>query len=131
MSTPVTLCGRLTRDPELMFSGQGAPIVKFSVATSRRVRDKDTGEWSDADTSFWDCTAFGELAENLCESLQKGTAVLVQGNCKQETWQDKTTGEKRSAFRVVANDVGVNLRWHKTPMAERTPPREKVMEAPF
>jgi single-strand DNA-binding protein len=51
MSTTVTLTGRLTKDPELRYSANGKPLVRFSVATSRRVKDQQTGEWSDADTS--------------------------------------------------------------------------------
>jgi single-strand DNA-binding protein len=84
MSTPVTLTGRLTADPEMRYSAKGSPVARFTVVTSRRVRDNGTGEWSDTDTSFWDCVAFGQLAENCAESLVKGTAVLVTGRAAQE-----------------------------------------------
>lgn len=79
MSTTVNLTGRLTADPEMRYSAKGQPVAKFTVVTSRRVRDAQSGEWSDADTTFWDCVAFGQLAENTAESLTKGTAVLVTG----------------------------------------------------
>ena len=68
MSTDVTLTGRLTRDPDLKFSQAGKAVTRFAVVTSRRVKDQKTGEWSDADTTFWDCVAFGELANNVAES---------------------------------------------------------------
>ena len=84
MSTPVNLTGRVVADPELRFSAKGSPVGRFTVVTSRRVRDSATGEWSDADTSFWDCVAFGQLAENIAESLVKGTAVIVSGRAAQE-----------------------------------------------
>jgi single-strand DNA-binding protein len=98
MSTVVTLTGRLTADPELRFSASGAPVARFTVVTSRRVKDKQTGEWSDAETSFWDCVAFGQLAENVAESLAKGTAVIVTGRAAQEEWETKV-GQKRDPSR--------------------------------
>lgn len=110
MSTPVTLKGRLTKDPELKYSGSGKGVVRFSVVTSRRVKDNQTGEWSDADTTFWDCVAFGQLAENIAESLEKGTAVVVQGNAAQEEWTTKE-GDKRRSMKVIAEDVAPSLRW--------------------
>jgi single-strand DNA-binding protein len=89
MSTTVTLTGRLTADPEMRFSAAGTPVARFTVVTSRRIRDKQSGEWSDLDTSFWDCVAFGQLAENVAESLTKGTAVIVNGRAAQERVGDK------------------------------------------
>ena len=110
MSTTVTLTGRLTKDPELRFSASGSPVARFSVVTSRRVRDKTSGEWSDADTSFWDCVAFGQLAENVAESLEKGTAVIVTGRAAQEEWETKD-GQKRRSVKVTAEEVAPSLRW--------------------
>jgi single-strand DNA-binding protein len=110
MSTPVNLTGRLTADPEMRFSAKGSPVAKFTVVTSRRVRDAQSGEWSDADTSFWDCVAFGQLAENIAESLTKGTAVLVTGRAAQRTWETKE-GEKRRSVEVTADEVAASLRF--------------------
>jgi len=123
MSTPVTLTGRITADPELRFSAKGSPVAKFTVVTSRRVRDAQSGEWSDADTSFWDCVAFGQLAENLAESLGKGTAVIVTGRAAQEEWETKD-GQKRRSIKVTADEVAPSLRWAtcKVSKAERSRP---------
>ena len=117
MSTPVTLRGRLTRDPEMRYSNAGKPVVKFAVVTSRRVKDQQTGEWSDSDVTFWDCVAFGQLAENCAESLEKGTAVVVQGNAAQEEWTTKD-GEKRRSMKVVADEVAPSLRFHSAKVAK-------------
>ena len=117
MSTPVTLRGRLTRDPELRFSAAGKAVATFSVVTSRRVKDQQTGEWSDADTTFWDCVAFGQLAENCAESLEKGTAVVVTGNAAQEEWTTKE-GEKRRSMKVIAEDVAPSLRFQSAKVAK-------------
>lgn len=110
MSTSVTLRGRLTRDPELRYSQAGKAVVKFAVVTSRRVKDKDSGEWSDTDTTFWDCVSFGQMAENVAESLAKGTAVIVQGNASTEEWEAKD-GSKRRSLKVMVDDVAPSLRW--------------------
>jgi single-strand DNA-binding protein len=110
MSTAVTLTGRLTADPEMRYSAKGSPVAKFTVVTSRRVRDSQTGEWSDTDTTFWDVVAFGQLAENVAESLVKGTAVIVTGRAAQEEWQDKE-GQKRRSMKVTADEVAPSLRW--------------------
>lgn len=119
MSTDVTLTGRLTRDPELKFSAAGKAVTKFAVVTSRRVKDQKTGEWSDADTTFWDCVAFGELASNVAESLEKGTAVVVTGHASQEEWTTKD-GDKRRSMKVVAEDVAPSLRWASAKVMKAT-----------
>jgi single-strand DNA-binding protein len=117
MSTPVTLRGRLTREPEMRYSAAGKCVTKFAVVTSRRVKDQQTGEYRDADTSFWDCVAFGQLAENCAESLEKGTAVVVTGNAAQEEWTTKE-GEKRRSMKVVAEDVAPSLRFASAKIAK-------------
>src|SRR6202023_263055 len=80
MSTQVTLRGNLTRDPEVRYSAAGKPVVNFTVVTSRRFKNPQTDQWEDKDVTFWNCVAFGQLAENAAESLEKGTGVIVQGN---------------------------------------------------
>ena len=117
MSTPVTLRGRLTRDPEMRYSNAGKPVVKFAVVTSRRFKNDQTNEWEDRDTTFWDCVAFGQLAENVAESLEKGTAVIVQGNASQEEWTTKE-GEKRRSMKVVADEVAPSLRFASAKVAK-------------
>lgn len=116
MSTPVTLTGRLTRDPELKFSAAGKAVARFCVVTSRRVKDRKTDEWSDADTTFWECVAFGDLAANLADSLEKGTAVIVAGHASQEEWEKD--GQKRRSMKVVAEDVAPSLRFVSAKVAK-------------
>jgi single-strand DNA-binding protein len=110
MSTEVTLRGRLTRDPELRFSAKGQPVAKFAVVTSRRFKNQQTNEWEDRDTTFWDCVAFSELAQNIADSLEKGTAVVVTGHASQEEWEAKD-GTKRKSMKVTAEDVAPSLRF--------------------
>jgi single-strand DNA-binding protein len=117
MSTQVTLRGRLTRDPELRFSASGKPVTTFAVVTSRRFKNQDTNEWEDRDTTFWDCVAFGDLAQNVADSIEKGTAVVVTGNAAQEEWETKD-GQKRRSMKVVAEDVAPSLRFASAKIAK-------------
>jgi single-strand DNA-binding protein len=110
MSIPVNLTGRLTADPELRYAPTGTAVARFTVVTSRRVRDQQTGEWSDADTSYWDCVAFKQMAENVAESLTRGAAVMVTGKMAQRNWEDKE-GQARKSFEVTVDEIGPSLRW--------------------
>ena len=120
MSAQVTVKGRLTADPELTFTSGGKAVAKFSVVSARRVKDNQTGEWSDADTSFWNAVAFGDFAENICESLEKGTSVIVTGTMKQEIYEKE--GQKVYAWKLMADDVAASCKWAKV-QATRNPPR--------
>jgi single-strand DNA-binding protein len=100
----------LVADPNLRYSAKGSPVTRFSVVTSRRVKDQQSGEWRDEDTSFWDCVAFGQLGENVAESLVKGSAVIVTGRAAQEEWTDKE-GQKRRSMKVTADEVAPSLRF--------------------
>lgn len=110
MSAPVTLRGRLTRDPEMRFSSNGKPITRFAVVTSRRAKNQQTGDWEDKDTTFWECVAFGQLAENVADALLKGAAVIVVGSAAQEEWEAKD-GTKRRSMKVIADDIAPSLRF--------------------
>jgi single-strand DNA-binding protein len=110
MSSRVTLQGRLTRDPEMRFTSSGTAVAQFAVVTVKRVKNGEV--WEDQDVSFWDCTAFGQFAENIVESLEKGSSVIVQGMMRQESWTNKD-GDKRTSWKVLADDVGISIKWKK------------------
>lgn len=109
MSAPITLNGRLVRDPELKFTPTGKAVARFTVATSRRRKVGD--QWEDVDTTFWPCTAWDQLAEQVCETFQQGSAVVVTGSAYQNNWE--TDGEKKSRIEVRVEAAGANLRWAK------------------
>lgn len=110
MSTPVTLTGRLTKDPELAFSQAGKAYARFTIVTDQRVLNKTTNEWESQNSTFWNCTAFGALGENVAESLTKGLAVIATGRASQEDWTDKQ-GNKRTSIKVVIDEIGPTLRF--------------------
>lgn len=93
----VILMGRLTRDPEQRTTTTGKTVVGFSIAVDR------VGQDDSAD--FFDVTAWEKLGELVVQYLSKGRRVLVQGRLRQDSWDDKDTGKKRSRVEVVATDV--------------------------
>jgi single-strand DNA-binding protein len=113
--TYVSITGNLTDSPELRFTPGGASVANFSVAVTPRVKDGDG--WRDGETSFFRCTAWRSLAENLAE-LAKGTRIMVQGRLTHRSWETDT-GEKRSVVEVQVEEAGPSLRW-ATAKVERT-----------
>jgi len=93
----VILMGRLTRDPEQRTTTGGKTIASFSIAVDR-------GGDSDA-ADFFEITAWEKLGELVIQYLGKGRRVLVQGRLRQDSWDDKETGKKRSRVEVTATDV--------------------------
>lgn len=108
---PVSFEGSLSRDPELKFASSGKAFVKFSVPVNRRVK-QDDGSWGNdsAGTTWFNVTAFGSLAENVAESLTKGATVVVIGRFHQRKWELQD-GKSGTSLDVVADSVGVSLRW--------------------
>jgi single-strand DNA-binding protein len=105
----VELVGNITRDPELRFTPSGAAVANFGLAVNRRWRNQQTNEWEEQ-VSFFDIVCWRELAENVSESLTKGTRIMVSGRLDQRSWETEN-GDKRSKVEVVADDIGPSLRW--------------------
>lgn len=106
----VTVVGNLTNDPELRFTPSGAAVASFTVASSSRVLDKTTNEWKDGETVFMRCSVWRQYAENVAESLTKGTRVIVSGRLKQRSYETRE-GEKRQVMELEVDDVGPALRY--------------------
>jgi single-strand DNA-binding protein len=114
----VTIIGNATREPEVRHTNGGLTIASFGVAINQRKKN-DRGEWEDGETSYFDVTCFRELAENVSESITKGTRVIVSGTLRQSSWETPE-GDKRSKVEVIADEVGPSLRWATTTV-ERIP----------
>jgi len=94
-----TFIGNLTADPELRKIGEKeTPVLDASIAVNRVYKDKEGRKVEDVD--FIPFTAFGKAAEILCKFLKKGNAVLLAGEMRQEKWEDKETGGKRSQLKL-------------------------------
>ncbi|MCZ7627775.1 MAG: single-stranded DNA-binding protein [Microthrixaceae bacterium] len=79
------------------------------MAVNRRWQNRQTNEWEEQ-TSFFDIVCWRDLAENVAESLSRGTRVMVVGRLEQRSWENQD-GEKRSKVEVIADEVGPSLRW--------------------
>jgi single-strand DNA-binding protein len=109
--TTMTVVGNLTDDPELRFLPNGTGMVKFTIASTPRTLDRESGQWKDGDPLFLNCTAFRGIAENIAESLTKGTRVIVTGRLRLSRWEDKESGEKRSAYGLDVDEIGPSLKF--------------------
>lgn len=109
MTAQVTVVGNLTRDPELRFTPAGAPVTTFGVAVNRRWQNRDSQQWEES-TSFFNVTCWRDLAQNVAESLEKGSRVVVSGRLDQRSWENQD-GDKRSVVEIQADEVGPSLRW--------------------
>jgi len=105
----VTIVGNVTRDPELRYTPSGAANASFGVAVNERWRDKQTNDWKEQ-VSFLDVVCWREMADNVCETLAKGTRVVVTGRLQQRSWED-SDGNKKSKVEIVADEIGPSLRW--------------------
>jgi single-strand DNA-binding protein len=106
----VTVIGNLTNDPELRFTPSGAAVASFTVASSSRVLDKTTNEWKDGEAVYMRCSVWRQYAENVAESLTKGTRVIVSGRLRQRSYETRE-GEKRQVMELEVEDVGPALRF--------------------
>ena len=99
----VVLVGRLTRDPELRYTPQGAAVCDFSIAVNRKYTKKD-GEKVE-EVAFIDVTSWNRMAEVAAEYLKKGRQVALAGSLVQDRWEDEATGQKRSKIRIQAQSL--------------------------
>lgn len=107
----LTIVGNLTDDPSLRFTPSGAGVAQFTVASTPRQLDKASGEWKDGTPMFLDCKVWRDAAEHVAESLQRGARVIVTGRLRQESWEDKNGGGKRSKFVLDVDEIGPSLRY--------------------
>ncbi|MDR0300980.1 MAG: single-stranded DNA-binding protein [Treponema sp.] len=96
----VVLIGRLTRDAELKYTAGGQAVCKFSVAVNRRKKNGD--QWED-EANFFDIVLWGKQGETLNQYLLKGKMVAVDGELRQDRWQQD--GQNRSKVEIVASFI--------------------------
>jgi single-strand DNA-binding protein len=101
----ITIVGNLTRDPELRFTPSGAAVANFGVAWNLKGRDGQEDK-----VSFFDVTCWRQLAENVSDSLTKGSRVVVYGRLDQRSWENQD-GDRRSKVEIIADDVAPSLKW--------------------
>src|SRR3954447_21971472 len=115
--TVITVVGNVTDDPELRFTPAGAAVANFTVASTPRSFDRQSNEWKDGDTLFLRCSVWRQAAENVAESLHRGTPVIVQGRLKQRSYETRE-GEKRTVVELEVDEVGPSLRFATAKVAK-------------
>ena len=108
--TVITVIGNLTSDPELRWTPSGAAVATFTIASTPRTLDRQTQEWKDGEALFLRCSVWREAAENVAESLTRGSRVVAQGRLKQRSFETKE-GEKRTVIELEVDEIGPSLRY--------------------
>ena len=107
-SATITIIGNAVEDPELRFTPSGAAVATFRIASTPRHLDKTSNTWVDGETTFLTVTQWRGPAENLAETVKRGTRLVVMGRLQQRSYETKE-GEKRTVFEVQADEVAVSL----------------------
>lgn len=108
--TVITVVGNLTADPELRFTPSGSAVANFTVASTPRFFNRQNQQWEDQEALFLRCSVWRDVAENVTESLIKGSRVIVQGRLKQRSFETRE-GEKRSVIELEVDEIGPSLRY--------------------
>jgi single-strand DNA-binding protein len=108
--TVITVIGNLTADPELRFTQSGVAVASFTIASTPRTFDRQSNEWKDGEALFLRCSLWRDAAENIAESLEKGTRVIAQGNLKQRSFTDRE-GNQRTSIELDVQEIGPSLRY--------------------
>lgn len=106
----ITVVGNLVADPEPRVSQAGKSWVTFRIASTPRVRDRQSGDWSDGEPLWLGCRAYGEYADNIAASLTKGMRVIVQGRLTSRSYTDNQ-GQQRTSLDLEVEEVGPSLRF--------------------
>lgn len=117
----VILQGNLSRDPELKFTTTGTAVCDFSVAINEEYENKKKEKCQI--TTYVDCKAWRGMAEKIGESYRKGTAAVVMGKLRTDSWEDKQTKQKRYKTYVLAE--AVTSPYGKPKEKEQAPPPQQ------
>ena len=137
----ITVVGNLTADPDLRHTPAGVAVLDFTVASTPRVYDRESGEWKDDDTLFLRCSVWRQAAENAAQSLTKGTRVIVHGRLRQRSFETKE-GDKRTVVELDVDAIGPELRYASGKVSRgggataddgpwQRPPADTYDEVPF
>ncbi len=110
--TVITIIGNLTADPEMRFTPSGVAVASFTIASTPRTFDRQAQEWRDGETLFMRCSIWRDAAENVAESLTKGTRVIAQGRLTQRSYTTRE-GENRTVVEMQVDEIGPSLRYAK------------------
>jgi len=127
--TTLTIVGNLTADPELRFTPAGHAVADFTVASTPRSYDRETGAWRDGEPLFLRCTAWRQLAEHAAESLTKGTRVIVTGRLRQRSFE-LAEGGTRTVTELDVDELGPSLRYSTARVTKTTRTTPSITSEP-
>lgn len=108
--TVITVIGNLTADPELRTIGSGVSVASFTIASTPRTFNRQSGQWEDGQALFMRCSAWRELADHCAQSLTKGMRVIAQGRLQQRSYQ-ANDGTNRTVVEMQVDEIGPSLRY--------------------
>lgn len=108
--TVVTVIGNLTSDPELRFTPAGVAVANFTIASTPRTYNRNSGQWEDGEALFLRASIWREYAENVAETLKKGTRVIAQGRLRSRSYETRE-GERRTSIELEVDEIGPALRY--------------------
>lgn len=108
--TPITIIGNATSDPTLGYFQDGRAYANIGVAVTPRKFDKNSNQWVDGDTTFYNCKVYGRDAENVANSITRGTRVISQGDVSLRNFQ-RQDGSAGSSLEVLVNEIGPSLKF--------------------
>lgn len=114
----VTIVGNLVADPEPRVSQAGKSWVTFRIASTPRVKDRQSGDWADGEALWIGCRAFGEYADNIAATFTKGMRVIVQGRLSQRSYTDNQ-GAQRTSLDLEVEECGPSLRFASAQVARK------------
>ncbi|MFM6939401.1 MAG: single-stranded DNA-binding protein [Rhodoluna sp.] len=115
----VTIVGNLADDPELRYTQGGVAVVSVRVGSTPRTFNRTTSAWEDGETVWVRCTAWREVAENVAQSLTKGTRVVVTGRLKAPSAYQSAQGEARASLELEIEEIGPSLRYATASVSRR------------
>ena len=108
--TIITVVGNLTADPELRTTGNGASVASFTIASTARTYNRNTGQFEDGNALFMRCSAWRDLAEHCASTLSKGMRVIAQGRLQQRSYQAQD-GTNRTVVEMTVDEIGPSLKY--------------------
>lgn len=108
--TVITVVGNLTADPELRTTSSGASVCSFTIASTPRTYNRQTGQFEDGQALFMRCSAWRDLATHCVQSLSKGMRVIAQGRLQQRSYQ-ANDGSNRTVVELQVDEIGPSLRY--------------------
>ena len=108
--TIITVVGNLTADPEIRTVGNGSSVASFTIASTPRTWNRNTGQFEDGQALFMRCSAWRDMAEHCAQSLSKGMRVIAQGRLQQRSYQ-ANDGSQRTVIELQVDEIGPSLRY--------------------